>query len=79
MLIRVNETDSNEPRVPISSIDDRIAMEKGRLMAARVIAEDEGKRKELEARYGSDVIRQRYPEAYRSGFFRMLDRIAAMW
>lgn len=59
------------------------SMERGRLMAAKVIANDNEKRKELEQRYGVDVIRNQYPEAYRktseTQFGRLLDRIRMMW
>ncbi len=59
------------------------AMKKGDLMAAKVIANDAQKRKELEDRYGPEVMRRRFPEAYRktseTAFGRFVDRIKLMW
>lgn len=41
------------------------AEEKGRMMAARKMAEDPQARKRVEEVYGEDYCRRRYPEVYR--------------
>lgn len=58
-----------------SSFDDQVAYEKGRLLAAQALAYDPIKRKECEEIFGKAYVMQRLPEAYRSGFGRLLDRI----
>lgn len=78
MLIRVLEG-SSDNRVALSSLDDRVAMEKGRLMAARALAADPGRRRELEDQWGVDIMMERYPEVYWSGFGNKLDRVAPMF
>lgn len=52
------------PPVLISSIDDNVAREKGRLLACQRIAHDQEKRKEMEAVFGLPYCKARYPEAY---------------
>lgn len=42
----------------------RRACERGRLMAAASVASDPVKRAEMEARFGVERCRQRWPEAY---------------
>jgi hypothetical protein len=42
----------------------RMACERGRLYAARVVASDPIKRIEMEIRFGVERCRQRWPEAY---------------
>jgi hypothetical protein len=56
-----------------------IARERGRLMAARKVAEDPDARKRVEDTYGIPYCKRRYPEAYRSGFLRLMDRIRPFW
>lgn len=58
-----------------ASFDDDVAREKGRLLAAQALAHDPIKRKECEDKFGKAYVMQRLPEAYRSGFGRVLDRI----
>jgi hypothetical protein len=73
------------PPVRPSSVDDPIAMEKGRLFAARAIAADPEARKRVEDRYGVDYCIARYPEAYPlhrrvSRYFRrVIARIKRQW
>ena len=58
-----------------SSFDDNIAREKGRLLAAQAIAHNPEQKKRVEEMFGKEYVKQRLPEAYRSGFGRILDRI----
>ena len=58
-----------------SSFDDAIAAERGRLLAARAIAENADQRKRVEDMFGVAYCRNRYPEAYRSGFGKFMDRM----
>ncbi len=58
-----------------SSFDDSIAMEAGRRLAARAIAENPEQRKRVEDAVGLEYAMHLYPEAYRSGFGKFLDRI----
>lgn len=58
-----------------ASFDNDVAREKGRLLAAQAIAHDPIKRKECEDKFGKEYVQRRLPEAYRSGFGRVLDRI----
>lgn len=51
------------------------AAERGRLLAAMRIAEDPDSRKRVEEAYGVDFCKQMYPEAYRTGFTKLLDRV----
>lgn len=79
----IRETEAGPEQVRLSSFDDRVAMEKGRLMAAKVCAHNAEKRREVEERYGVEVIRQLYPEAYLSqsstAFGRFLEKIKLMF
>lgn len=52
--------------------------ERGRLLTAQGMASDSEGRKRMEDAFGIDFCRQQYPEAYRGGFARMLDRVRAM-
>lgn len=60
---------------------DQEAAERGRLLTAHGMAVDPEGRARLEAAYGVEYCRQRYPEAYRnigrSGVGRILDSIRA--
>jgi hypothetical protein len=56
---------------------DQEAAERGRLMTAHGMAVDSEGRARLEAAYGIEYCRNRYPEAYKSGFSRMLDNLRA--
>ena len=58
-----------------SSFDDDVAREKGRLLAAQAIAHNPDQKKRVEDAFGVDYCKRRFPEAYRSGFGRLLDRI----
>ncbi len=61
--------------MPVSAFDDEIAKERGRLLAARALAGNPEQRKRVEDVYGVDYCKRRYPEAYRSGFGKILDRV----
>ena len=52
------------------------AAERGRLLAASRIAEDQEVRNRMEDRYGLDFCKAQYPEAYKSGF---IARIGQIW
>ncbi len=54
---------------------DPVAAEKGRLLAAHMILNDPEARERVESAYGVEFCRANYPEAYKSGFLRFLDRI----
>ncbi len=58
-----------------SSFDDNIAREKGRLLAAQAIAHNPDQKKRVEDMFGVEYCKRRFPEAYRSGFGRILDKI----
>lgn len=51
------------------------AAERGRLLAASRIAGDPDVRKRMEDAYGVDFCKGMYPEAYRTGFIKLLDRV----
>lgn len=65
--------------VSASSFDDVMAAERGRLLAAQAIANNPEQRKTVEAVYGVDYCKRRYPEVYqatlRSGIGRLLDNM----
>ena len=65
--------------VSASSFDDVMAAERGRLLAAQAIANNPEQRKTVEAVYGVDYCKRRYPEAYqstlKSGIGRLLDNM----
>ena len=67
----------SEPLVRLSAFDDQIAMEKGRLLAAKALAENPDQRKRTEEQFGIEYCKKRWPEAYSpSPFFRrLIDRI----
>lgn len=50
--------------VVLSSFDDKIAMEKGRLLAAQALAHNPEQRKRFEDKFGIEYAKQRYPEVY---------------
>ena len=58
-----------------SSFDDDVAREKGRLLAAQAIAHNPDQKKRVEDMFGIEYCKRRFPEAYRSGFGRILDKI----
>lgn len=66
-----------ESRIPLSSIDDDIASEKGRLLAAQNLARDPERRKIFEDTFGTEYARRRYPEVYGPApfFKRLIDKI----
>lgn len=51
------------------------AAERGRLLAASLIVESAETRKRMEDRYGVELCAKMYPEAYRSGFGKLLDKV----
>jgi len=58
-----------------SSFDDDVAREKGRLLAAQAIAHNPDQKKRVEDIFGVEYCKRRFPEAYRSGFGKVLDKI----
>lgn len=54
---------------------DQEAAERGRLLTAHGMAVDPEGRARLEASYGIEYCRRRYPEAYRRGFSKVLDKL----
>jgi len=54
---------------------DPDAAERGRLMAAHRIASDPEARARVEAELGREVCRANWPEAYRSKFFKLIDKV----
>lgn len=54
---------------------DAVARERARLLAAQRIASDSEARARVEAVYGVDYCRRNYPEAYGSGWAKVLDRV----
>ncbi len=58
-------------------VTDPDAAERGRLTAAHTIASDPEARKRVEDAFGVAFCAAQYPEAYRSGFGRFLDRMKA--
>lgn len=66
-----------ETIVPISSFNDDVAREKGRLLAAQAMMRDPDARRRVEEVYGLEYSRRRYPEVYAapSRFGRILDRL----
>ena len=65
--------------ISASSFDDAMAAERGRLLAAQAIANNPEQRKTVEAVYGVDYCKRRYPEVYqatlRSGIGKLFDRM----
>jgi hypothetical protein len=61
--------------IPISAFDDEIAKERGRRLAAQAIANNPEQKRHIESIYGVEACRRRYPEAYKRGFGRFLDRV----
>ena len=65
--------------VSASSFDDAMAAERGRLLAAQAMANNPEQKKTVEAVYGVDYCKRRYPEAYQStlktGIGRLLDNM----
>jgi hypothetical protein len=66
-----------EKLVRLSSVDDNIAAEKGRLMAAQNLARDPEQRKRFEETFGLAYAKHRYPEVYAPSTFmrRIVDKI----
>jgi hypothetical protein len=54
---------------------DPDAAERGRLMAAHRIASDPAARARVEKELGVEVCRANWPEAYRSQFFKLIDKV----
>ena len=66
-----------EEPILLSTIDDQVAAEKGRLLAAKAIAENPDQRKRVEDVLGVSYCKLRWPEAYRpTGEFQFpIDRL----
>jgi hypothetical protein len=67
-----------ERQALLSTVDDTIAAEKGRLFVAQTLAQDPEQRRVAEERMGVAYCKLRWPEAYQAKrFFRnFLDKIA---
>ena len=65
--------------ISASSFDDAVAAERGRLLAAQAMANNPEQKKTVEAVYGVDYCKRRYPEAYQStlktGIGHLFDRM----
>jgi hypothetical protein len=61
---------NSEPKILLSTVDDVVAAEKGRLLAAQNIARDPEARKRCEEAYGVGYCRLRWPEAYKANPFQ---------
>ena len=65
--------------VSTNSFDDTIAREHGRLLAMQAMVNNPEQKKVVEAVYGIDYCRRRYPECYqttlRSGTGKLFDRM----
>lgn len=66
-----------ESRILLSTVDDEIAKEKGRMLAAQAIAHNPEQRKRVEEMLGLPYCRSRWPEAYttRPFFKGLIDRL----
>jgi hypothetical protein len=66
-----------EQRVLLSTIDDEVAIEKGRLLAAQNLARDPDARKRCEEKFGLEFCKRQWPEVYSpSPFFkRLIDKL----
>lgn len=51
------------------------AAERGRLLAASRMADDPEARKRVENAYGIEFCRKMYPEVYKSGFIKLLNKV----
>lgn len=69
-----------DPHVLLSTIDDTVAKEKGRLLAAMAGANNPEQRKRAEEMLGVEFCKKRWPEMYSaSPFFRsIIDKIKHM-
>ena len=67
--------------IPVSpsSFDDTLAAERGRLLAAQAMVNNPEQKKVVEATYGEQFCRNRYPEAYystrKTGIGRLFDNM----
>ncbi len=65
--------------ISASSFDNTMAAERGRLLAAQAMANNPEQRKVVEATYGIDYCKRRYPEVYystlKTGIGRLLDNM----
>lgn len=70
----------DNPRVLLSTVDDRVAIRKGDLLAAKAIAENPDQRKRVEDAFGVEFCKRKWPEAYSpSPFFRrLIDKVKFM-
>lgn len=64
MLIRMGACPDTP--ISVSSFDDDVARERGRLLAAQAIANNPEQKRVVEATYGVAYVKNRYPEAYQS-------------
>ena len=62
---------------PLSIFNDAVAAEKGRLLAAQAMMLTAESRQRVEAMYGLEYCKQRYPEVYAppSRFGRILEKL----
>jgi hypothetical protein len=76
MLIRVGACPGAQ--IFVSSFDDALAAERGRLLAAQAMANNPEQRKNVEVRYGLKYCKLTYPEVYqttlRTGIGNLFDR-----
>ena len=65
--------------ISVSSFDDTMARERGRLLAAQAMVNNPEQKKTVEAVYGVDYCKRRYPEVYqttlRNGIGKLFDRM----
>lgn len=77
MLIRVGACPDTP--ISVSSFDDTIARERGRLLAAQAMSNNPEQKRVVEATFGIAYCKSRYPEAYqstlRSGIGRLFDNM----
>ena len=73
----IREIGDAAPTVSPCSFDDRWAIRKAELLAAREIANNPEAMKRVVDKYGIDYVRERFPEAFQkpSRIGRLLDRI----
>ena len=65
--------------ISASSFDDALAAERGRLLAAQAMANNPEQRKTVEAVYGVDYCKRRYPEAYQSTLRTGIGNLFDQW
>jgi hypothetical protein len=77
MLIRMGACPDTQ--ISVSSFDDTVARERGRLLAAQAMANNPEQKRVVEDTFGVQYCRNRYPEAYystlKTGIGRLLDNM----